>query len=70
MTKPTWDEVPAWANFIAQDLDGEWTAYEKKPIKLSLCHWSLRNGRFEVVGDGPYNPDWEDTCEGRPGRPC
>lgn len=30
--KPTWDNAPKWANFLAMDYDGEWYWHLEEPI--------------------------------------
>jgi hypothetical protein len=32
--KPSWNDAPDWANWLAQDSDGSWTWYEKTPVAL------------------------------------
>jgi hypothetical protein len=31
MTKPDWGKAPDWANWCAQDQDGQWYWYKNKP---------------------------------------
>jgi len=31
MSKPSWDDAPPWAAYLAQDSDGEWFWYSEKP---------------------------------------
>ena len=33
-----WRKAPKWANWVAQDKNGAWHWYSKKPVKLST-HW-------------------------------
>lgn len=30
--KPSWDDAPEWANWLAVDGDGCWYWYEEKPV--------------------------------------
>jgi hypothetical protein len=30
--KPSWDNAPAWANYLAQDDSGHWCWYEITPV--------------------------------------
>ena len=29
--KPSWDDAPEWAKFVAMDFDGEWYWHETRP---------------------------------------
>jgi hypothetical protein len=60
--KPDWSDSPSWANYLAQDEDGEW-------------FWSAVNPTHE--NDGIWYSDWQahlaqchrnmrDTLEERP----
>ncbi|XQA74642.1 hypothetical protein ACM9XA_03635 [Xanthomonas sacchari] len=31
MSKPSWDDAPDWAQWLAMDADGQWYWYESKP---------------------------------------
>lgn len=59
--KPEWSDVPAWANWIARDKDGQWRAYENKPIADdSVGYHRPNNGKHEVINH------WTETTESRP----
>lgn len=60
--KPSWDEAPYWANYLAQDEDCYWSWYEKKPIKGNDGRFRSE-GRYEILE--LYNPDWDQTLEER-----
>lgn len=58
-------EIPEWANWLAQDEDGGWYAYENKPHCELNDIWSsnVRKGRFEFLyKDGylEYVADWRE----------
>lgn len=64
--KPSWDDAPEWANYLAQDYDGKWGWYKSKP--------ETNNGLFGVVWlppeiHGRYQPiyfeNWKETLEER-----
>lgn len=65
MSKPSWDDAPEWAQFVAQDQSGAWYWYEYEPSMLSdQWHEPSDEGRVNqayVLGDG-----WVDTLEHRP----
>ena len=64
MSKPSWDDAPEWANYLAMDDDGAWYWFEcmPKPDKWS-GEWGAE-GR-EVMASEP-NHKWLDTLEPRP----
>lgn len=31
MSKPSWDDAPEWANWLAMDEDGDWYWHKKEP---------------------------------------
>jgi len=57
-------ELPGWANWIAQDKEGRWTFYQKKPVISGIFYcWIISFGRtkFSIFKIGRPNPDWRDT---------
>ena len=32
--KPNWLTAPEWANYLAMDIDSEWSWYEEEPDRL------------------------------------
>ena len=32
--KPSWDDAPEWAQWLAKDDDGKWFWYENKPVRV------------------------------------
>ena len=61
MNKPSWDDAPEWANFLAMDADGEWCWHEKKP-NAGDGLWIPGLGKWKVV----KVPAWEETLEAKP----
>lgn len=64
---PSWDEAPEWANWLAQDADGEWGWFEKQPlVDLGVECWS--NNRGDYAEAGCYSPpkDFAKTLQERP----
>ncbi len=62
LSKPSWDDAPEWANYVAQDADGCWYWYEFKPKLLADTY-------TDTIG--AYHPveaiaGWQDTLEQRP----
>ena len=64
MTKPTWDQAPYWAKYLAMDDDYEWHWWSAWPEYNRMtgkweCEWAQR-----LVATVPY--DESETLEGRP----
>jgi len=67
--KPSWDDAPEWANWLAQDEDGSWWWYGAKPEWNPDGFWWA--GRSETVlflraSNKPFFPEAESTLEARP----
>lgn len=69
MSKPEWKDAPEWANWLAQDKDGEYCWWNKKPDRTKSL-WTQGSPesdyRFESAGYFPKSIDWEKTLEPRP----
>lgn len=71
--KPSWDDAPEWAEWLAQDYDGDWWWYEC-PIEvddLDEEEWVEEHGvdgRLVRATSGahPNGHDWRETLEQRP----
>jgi hypothetical protein len=68
MSKPSWRDAPSWAQWLAQDSDGEWFWYSEKPSLIpfkagwvpvigSFCQWARKTPNYQ-----PFT----DTLEHRP----
>lgn len=64
--KPSWDDAPSWAQWLAMDGDGTWFWFEEQPYFLAVeGEWVCDAGNFSWTPKGPAtNP--EDTLERRP----
>lgn len=62
--KPSWNEAPEWANWLAQDNDGQWVWYKTKP----LVEGNEFDGGERLLGldFGKVIGNWQDTLEQRP----
>ena len=61
--KPDWKDAPEWAKFLAQDKDGSWYWFEKKPFLHTHGFWILSGqGRAEFIERSDLTP----ICEPRP----
>ena len=45
------NELPAWANWVARDADGDLWVYEYTPTKEDT-YWDPTTGEFNVIDDG------------------
>lgn len=49
MNKPSWNDAPEWARWLARDDDGDWYWYESKP------NWDrgmyVAEGKIELAAD-------------------
>ena len=75
MVKPDWKDAPQWAQWLAQDWDGTWAWFEKKPIpdedrrlwhsekdELAITH------NWDLFDENEYVENWNNTLEQRPGN--
>jgi len=58
--KPDWKDAPEWAQWLAQDPDGDWYWYSQKP-GCGDCFYAL-GGQDELAATG----DWRESLEPRP----
>jgi hypothetical protein len=61
--KPSWDNAPEWANYLAMDSDGCWCWYERPPVFVPTTGW-WRGGCYEVALDPSHAA--ADSLEKRP----
>lgn len=63
--KPSWDDAPEWARWLAQDEDGQWKwlGGHGMPVKY-VDGWTAV--KFKVYCNGMALGDWRDTLEKRP----
>lgn len=59
-----WDNAPEWAGFIAQDSDGTWNFYERRP------HARIDEGIWYAYGKHQpcafHRPSWAKTLHEKP----
>lgn len=58
----SWDDAPAWAQWLAQDEDGSWWWYEQRP-ELARGFWNPPGaGKHEYIwAEMPFTDDWENS---------
>lgn len=68
--KPSWDDAPEWANYLAQDEDGEWKWFERAPFIDEGGRWESyvkqQHKWMYASEDAPYNHNWRKSLEERP----
>ena len=65
--KPSWKDAPEWANWLAQDEDGEWWFFSAKPKVQSVSFDERGSGiSADYAKKGETLGDWRDTLEKRP----
>ncbi len=70
MSKPSWDEAPEGAKYLAMDSDGSWYWHWSCPIARIGEHdggkdfWDS-DDRVQLA-EQPAVPMWEETLEPRP----
>lgn len=66
MSKPNWKDAPSWANYLAQDDEGDWYWFENRP-EATPFGWSY-NPNFPAgrIRKSTEQSDWQDTVETRP----
>lgn len=65
--KPSWDTAPHWANYLAQDENGNWYWYQNQPYTddEDIPEWFNDGGRYEAAY-APNRETWKNTLEERP----
>jgi hypothetical protein len=64
----TFDEVPGWVRWLAQDADGTWWAYEAEPNQQDHGWYENEVGRIVRLGQAAPPADWEATLTAWPPR--
>ena len=60
--KPSWENAPEWANFLAMDITGDWFWYEFEP-ELTPDSFITYCGYIELAKR--KSVDWKSTLEKR-----
>ncbi len=72
MAKPHWVDAPEWAQWLAQDSDGQWFWHEFEPAPLFVVihgqpsFWTAGGGSYDWARTTPVKGDWTSTLEARP----
>ena len=64
--KPSWDDAPEWANYLAMDCRGAWYWFEKKPIRF-LGEWAKTVvGSKMALAKEQRHKGWHKTLTKKP----
>lgn len=69
INRPSWNDAPQWAQWLAQDEDGEWWWHQEEPELSHEEGCFDSGGRLESICagiDDIAGHDWRDTLEPRP----
>lgn len=68
--KPSWQNAPEWANWLAMDEDSGWYWYEYVPLKMDVdgeYFWGPTTESFAYAGFGSADDIYfADSIEQRP----
>ena len=55
--------VPEWVNYLAQDENGQWNAYEYEPQQAAESNdWHRNVGRYcRVPNEQEFNSEWQSS---------
>jgi hypothetical protein len=59
--KKIFDNLPPWAQWLAQDADGTWWGFEHEPNESHIGWYENEVGRCQRLHQGPPNPRWRET---------
>jgi hypothetical protein len=59
--KPSWNDAPKWAKYLAMDKSGMWNWYENIPTKFEDAY--VPNGGKSITAG--YSLYWENSLEGK-----
>lgn len=62
--KPSWDDAPEWAQWLAQSPTGEWRWCARKPEQTAVGWY--HTGRTDSAMKSGINNYWRETLERRP----
>lgn len=55
--------LPDWVQYIAQDADGQWWAYEAEPNQAHTGWYENEVGRLFKLECGKPNPQWTTSLK-------
>jgi len=58
---PGFPDLPEWAEWVAQDADGTWWAYQAEPNQHDIGWYENEVGRIQRLWQDAPNPAWQDS---------
>ena len=55
--------LPDWANWLAQDCNGDWWAFEFVPISDKFGGWNSPDGEDQRICTGVIRKPWNKTLQ-------
>lgn len=55
--------LPEWAQYIAQDADGQWWAYQAEPNQSHISWYENEVGKILKLQRGQPNTDWVKSLQ-------
>ena len=46
--KPSWEDAPVWAKYLAMNFDSTWTWFESEPY-FDIAFWKANQGKVQVA---------------------
>ena len=56
-------ELPDWVQYIAQDADGQWWAYQTEPNLSHISWYENEVGQILKLEKDAPNPDWQTSLQ-------
>ncbi len=63
--KPSWDDSPIWAQWLAMDQGGIWCWFECKPV-IENHYWIQLNANKHAKSLSIFPLPWKETLQKRP----
>lgn len=63
MNNTNLSKLPAWAEYIAQDADGQWWAYEAEPNLSHISWYENEVGEILKLEKGQPTLNWKQTLQ-------
>ena len=64
--KPSWDDAPEWAKWLASDEDGDWEWYEADEIFFAMGSWFPTDNTNPRAKEAGRAKDYDLTCHSEP----
>lgn len=61
MRSSDFEQIPAWARWVAQDANGAWWAFEHEPNEGATSWYENEVGRYQLIGKDVPSTDWRNS---------